>query len=57
MNETFATLIHAAPKFDIKELMSVRKMLSAILDDKFVKECDTNYDLINPVVSGFLFFF
>lgn len=29
----------------------MRTQLSAVLDDKFVKECDTNYDLINPVVA------
>jgi len=51
MNQTFATIIHSAPKLDIKELIDVRKQLSAILDDKFVRECDTNYDLINPVVA------
>ena len=57
MNTTFATLIHSAPKLDIKELIEVRKQLSAVLDDKFVKECDYNYDLINPVVSAALAFF
>ena len=51
MNQTFATIIHCAPKLDCQELMDVRKQLSAILDDKFVRECDTNYDLLNPVVS------
>lgn len=29
----------------------MRTQLSAILDAKFVQECDTNYDLINPVVA------
>lgn len=52
MNQTFATIIHAAPKIDVKELLSVRSMLTSILDEKFARECDTNYDLINPVVSG-----
>ena len=51
MNQTFATIIHSAPKLDCKELITVRSQLAAILDDKFVKECDTNYDLLNPVVS------
>ena len=31
--------------------MNVRKMLSALLDEQFVKECDTNYALLNPVVA------
>ena len=51
MNTSFATVIHCAPKLDIKEVMEVRKSLSCILAPEFVKECDTNYDLINPVVS------
>jgi len=51
MNQTFATIIHAAPKLDVDELIKVRKMLQALLANDFVKECDTNYDLLNPVVS------
>jgi hypothetical protein len=53
MNTTFATIIHAAPKIDVEELMKVRKMLGAVLSADFVRECDTNMDLINPVVSTF----
>jgi hypothetical protein len=52
MNQTFATVIHAAPKLDCKELMQVSEQLSIVLDDKFVKESMTNYDLINPVVAA-----
>lgn len=51
MNTTFATIIHAAPKLDVDELIKVRKDLASILPKDFVKECDTNYDLINPVVA------
>ena len=51
MNQTFATIIHSAPKLDVKELLEVRKALSKVLAPEFVKECDTNYDLINPVVA------
>lgn len=29
----------------------MRKQLSAVLDDKFVQECDHNKDMINPVVA------
>jgi len=50
MNETFATIIHAAPKMDVNELMEVRKQLALLLDESFVKECNTNPDLINKVV-------
>ena len=52
MNNTFATIIHAAPKLDVKELIEVRKILSRILDPEFVRECDRNYDLINSVVAN-----
>ena len=31
----------------------MRKMLGAVLSADFVRECDTNMDLINPVVSTF----
>jgi hypothetical protein len=50
MNETFATLIHAAPKMDVKELEEVAKQLALLLDEGFFKECHTNPDLINKVV-------
>ena len=51
MKQTYATLIHAAPKLDCEELMEVRKVLCKILDQEFVKECDHNYALLNPVVA------
>ena len=55
MNTTFATIIHAAPKLDIQELITVRQQLSKILSPDFVRESDTNYDLLNPVVSSTIF--
>lgn len=51
MNNTFATIIHAAPKLDVQELIAVRKQLASVLAPEFVRECDTNYDLLNPVVA------
>ena len=51
MNTTFATIIHAAPKLDVTELVTVRQHLSKVLAPEFVRECDSNYDLINSVVS------
>lgn len=51
MNETFATIIYAAPMLDIKEIMEVAKQLSTVLDEKFVKECRHNKDLINSLVA------
>jgi hypothetical protein len=52
MNQTFATLIHCAPKLDCTELTAVVNQLSGTLDQKFVKECHVNYDLLNPVVAA-----
>jgi len=51
MNQTFATIIHAAPKLDVKELMQVSAQLSILFEPEFVKECHSNYDLINPLVK------
>lgn len=51
MNTTFATVIHCAPKLDVDELLQVRKQIGSLLEPEFVKECDSNYDLLNPVVS------
>ena len=51
MKVTFATLIHVAPKLDCEELMQVRKVLCSLHEQEFVKECDTNYALINPLVA------
>ena len=51
MNQTFATVIHAGPKLDCKELMQVNEQLSAFMGNRFVKEAMTNYDLLDPVVA------
>jgi hypothetical protein len=52
MNQSFATIIHAAPKLDVQELSMVASMLGSLLDEKWVRECHTNYSLINPVVAA-----
>ena len=57
MNATFATVIHAAPKLEVDELLEVRKQLASLLEPEFVKECDTNYDLLNPVVRILVYLF
>jgi len=51
MNATFATIIHAAPKLDVDELVEVRKSMLTLFEKDFAHECDTNYGLLNPVVS------
>ena len=36
MTQTFATLIHIAPKMQVEELMEVRKQLTGLLGKEFV---------------------
>ena len=51
MNQTFATVIHVAPKLNIEELMLVRKQLVAILGKEFELQSDEDKTFINPVVA------
>ena len=51
MDETFATIIFAAPFMDVKELQVVASELKLLMDEKFVKEIRTNLDLSNKIVT------
>lgn len=51
MSQTFATVIHVAPKFAVEELMGVRKQLGALMGKEFVLQCDEDKSCINPVVA------
>ena len=51
MNQTFATIIHVAPKLDVEELTKVRKQLVGILGKEFAKSADEDKKMINPVVA------
>ena len=51
MNQTFATVIHAAPKLDVQELGEVSKQLQTVLGKEIVQEFHVNKDLLNPLVS------
>jgi hypothetical protein len=51
MDQTFHTIIHAAPKMEIDELLQVRIQLGKILGKEFVKHSDTDYSCINKLVS------
>jgi len=51
MNQTFATIIHVAPKFDVDELSKVRKYLVAITGKEFAQKADEDKNIINPVVA------
>lgn len=37
MNQTFATIIHVAPKLDVEELSKVRKQLTSLLGKEFTE--------------------
>ena len=37
MNQTFATIIHVAPKLDVEELSKVRKQLASLLGKEFTE--------------------
>ena len=51
MDQTFHTIIHAAPKMEIDELSNVRSQLGKLLGKQFVMQSDTDYSCINKVVS------
>ena len=51
MSQTFATIIHLAPKLNIEEIMGVRKQLSGILGKEFELQADEDDKMINPVVA------
>jgi hypothetical protein len=51
MTQTFATLIHIAPKMQVEELMEVRKQLTSLLGKEFAAQSDLDKKLINPLVA------
>jgi hypothetical protein len=52
MTQTFATVIHCAPKLAVEELMKVRNQLKIVLGDEFVLQADESKEIINPVVAA-----
>jgi len=36
MIQTFATIVHVAPKFEVEELMEVRKQLTNLMGKEFI---------------------
>ena len=52
MTQTFATLIHVAPKLNVEELMKVREQLTSVLGKEFVLQADEDYSILNPVVAS-----
>jgi hypothetical protein len=51
MDQNFRTLIYAAPRMEIDELLQVRRQLEKILGKEFVLAADTDEEALNKVVS------
>ena len=51
MDQNFRTLIYAAPRMEIDELLHVRRYLEKILGKEFVHAADTDEEAVNKVVS------
>ena len=51
MTQTFATIIHVAPKLNVEELMAVRKQLIMLLGKEFELQADEDKSMINPMVA------
>lgn len=52
MDQNFRTLIYAAPRMEIDELLQVRRQLEKILGKEFVLAADTDEEALNKVVSA-----
>ena len=52
MTQTFATIVHLAPKLNIDELMEVRKQLESLLGKEFVQQSDEDKKSINEWVAA-----
>jgi tRNA isopentenyl-2-thiomethyl-A-37 hydroxylase MiaE len=50
MNQTFHTLIYAAPRLEVDELIQVRRMLEKFLGKDFVVMSDTEASCINKEI-------
>jgi len=51
MQQTFHSLIYAAPRLEVDELMEVRKQLLGLLGEKEVKKAESDDSCINKIVS------
>lgn len=51
MDQNFRTLIYAAPRMEIDELLQVRRQLEKIMGKEFVLAADTDEEALNKVVS------
>ena len=51
MDQNFRTLIYAAPRMEIDELLQVRRQLEKILGKEFVLAADSDEEALNKVVS------
>ncbi len=50
MSGTFHTIIYAAPRMEVDELMYVRKQLGGLLGKEFVEKSDNDESCVNKIV-------
>jgi hypothetical protein len=54
MTNTLSTLIYAAPRSDVEEMIKIRKMLTGLMGKSFVENADRNEgSCVNKVVCQF----
>ena len=53
MSGTFHTIIYAAPRMEVDELMFVRKQLGGLLGKEFVEKSDNDESCVNKIVTFF----
>ncbi len=51
MDQTFRTIIYAAPRMEIDELMLVRKDFQKLMGKEYIKAADMDEGAVNKVVS------
>lgn len=56
MDQNFRTLIYAAPRMEIDELMRVRHELTKLMGKDFILQADTDESAVNKVVSNYFKF-
>ena len=50
MDQNFRTLVYAAPRMEIDEMLNVRRELGKLLGKEFIIAADTDEEAVNKVV-------
>lgn len=51
MDQTFRTIIYASIRLEVDELIQVRAALGKLMGKEFLKDAESNEQLVNKVVS------